>query len=101
MRDLLSEIRQALRSLLHTPTFTVVVILTLAMGIGATTAANSVSVWVLSARVPVRDADRVVALWAFNRANGASRVGLRSSSASASRSAWLAPSRLPVCSRAS
>ncbi|MEX2284435.1 MAG: ABC transporter permease [Gemmatimonadota bacterium] len=56
------DLRQA-RSLTRTPAFTLVVILTLALGIGANTALFSVVKSVLLAPLPYADPDRVVMLW--------------------------------------
>lgn len=62
-----SDLRLALRDLRRRPTFAATVILTLAIGIGATTAAFALVESVFFARLPVRDQDRIVAMWTFNR----------------------------------
>jgi putative ABC transport system permease protein len=62
MDRLLQDLRHAVRMLRRTPTFTAVVILTLAVGIGANTAMFSVVNAVLLEGLPFRDAERVVDL---------------------------------------
>jgi len=59
-------IRIAVRSLLHTPGFTAVVVLTLAIGIGATTAIFSVVNAVLLNPLPYPTADRLQMIWVTN-----------------------------------
>jgi len=58
--DLGLDMRLALRSLRRTPGFTVAVLLTLALGIGATTAMFSVLDAALGRTLPFRDPDRLV-----------------------------------------
>lgn len=60
MEALLQDLRHAVRSLLRTPGFTVVAILTLAIGIGATTTVFSVVEGVLIRSLPFPNADRLV-----------------------------------------
>ena len=58
-----SETRQALRALGRVPGFTAVVLVTFALGIGATTAIYSVVSRVLLRPLPLPDADRLVTVW--------------------------------------
>src|SRR5512147_3164808 len=54
------ELRLALRSLLKQPGFTIVAVLTIALGVGANSAIFSVVDAVMLRPLPFRDADRVV-----------------------------------------
>ncbi len=60
--DLLIDLRQGLRTLRRDRAFTVLAVLTLALGIGATTAIYSVIDGVLLRPLPYEDADRLVLL---------------------------------------
>ena len=60
MHTLLSDVRYTFRRLAHTPVFTAVVILTLALGIGANSAIFSVVNGVLIEPLPFEDPDRLV-----------------------------------------
>ena len=60
--DLQRDVRYALRSLRRSPAFTVAAVLTLAIGIGATTAIYSVVHTVLIQPLPFPDSDRLVNL---------------------------------------
>ena len=70
MSDLLQDLRYGLRSLRRTPAFAIVAILTLALGIGATTAIFSVVNAVILRPLPYPDADRVVMVWMDNKRLG-------------------------------
>ena len=62
MNDLLRELRHAVRGFLRTPAFTVTAVLTLALGIGATTAMVALVNAVLLRPLPYPDAGRLVAI---------------------------------------
>lgn len=62
----LRDLRLAFRALRRTPAFTTAAILTLALGISATTSVSSVWYSVLVAPLPLRDPARVIALWGEN-----------------------------------
>jgi putative ABC transport system permease protein len=62
-----ADVRYACRRLRHSPLFTLVAVVSIALGIGATTAVFSVIYAVLIDPYPYRDADRLVHLHVFNR----------------------------------
>ena len=61
------DLRFALRTLRRSPTFTIVAVLTIALGIGATAAIFSVVKGVMLEPLPYPDAHRIVAVWMDNR----------------------------------
>ena len=75
MSDIRQNLRVGVRSLLKQPSFTAAIVLTLALGIGATTAMFSVVYGVVLRPLPFGDPDRVVRLWtAFKPALGRGAV---------------------------
>src|ERR1051325_6766677 len=67
MDSIIKDIRYGVRGLLKHPGFTAIVVITLALGIGASTAIFSVVDNVLLRRLPYRNANRVVAIEEMNR----------------------------------
>ena len=63
MESLLGDIRYALRNLLRRPGFTLIAVITLAVGIGANTAIFSAIHALLLKPLPFPELDRVVAIW--------------------------------------
>ncbi|MBI1314629.1 FtsX-like permease family protein [bacterium] len=70
MSDFVHDLRYALRTLVRSPGFTIVAILTLAMGIGANTAVFSVVNTLLLRPLPFHEPDRIVMLWQQNTETG-------------------------------
>jgi predicted permease len=68
MSTLLRDVRYTLWSFARSPSFTVVAVLTLALGIGATTAIFSAVSAVLLRPLPYPDPDRLTVLWLNNQA---------------------------------
>jgi putative ABC transport system permease protein len=69
MEKLWHDLRQGARSLFKQPTFTIVAVVTLTLGIGANTAIFSVVHAVLLQSLPYPDADRLVMVWETRRSN--------------------------------
>jgi predicted permease len=67
------DVRLAARGMARSPAFTAVVVLTLAVGIGASTSVFSVVEGVLLRPLPFADPDRLVAVWENDRATGTTR----------------------------
>ena len=77
VQDVLHDLRYGVRALRRTPSFTLVAALTLALGIGATTAVFTVVHGVLLKPLPFRDADALVSLKHTSKdLNGGPPVGV-------------------------
>src|SRR6185503_11374416 len=63
MSDFTNDLRYGARAFLRTPAFTIVALLTIALGIGATTAIYSVVNAVILRPLPYPGADRLVQVW--------------------------------------
>jgi putative ABC transport system permease protein len=61
--ELVADVRYATRSLLRVPSFTIAVVLSLAIGIGATSAAYTVIDRVVLRPLPYSESGRIVSLW--------------------------------------
>ncbi|MBZ5591600.1 MAG: ABC transporter permease [Acidobacteriia bacterium] len=71
----MQDIRYAVRLLRRSPGFTILVVLILALGIGANSAIFNVVHTMLFQPLPVRAASHLVVIWATNLEHGWSRIG--------------------------
>src|SRR5262245_38284040 len=67
LEDALRDLRFGLRILRRSPGFAIVAFITLALGIGATSAIFSIVRTVMLNPLPYRDPDRIVTIWETNR----------------------------------
>ena len=75
MNTLLNDLRFGLRMMVRNPVFTLIAVVTLALGIGANTAIFSVVDAVLLRPLPYPNADRLVFLWSTMHAHGVPMSG--------------------------
>ena len=73
LEDFVRDLRYGARSLRRRPGFAAVVILTLAVGIGGTTAIFGAVHGVLLAPLPYRDPERIITVWTSDRIEGDER----------------------------
>ncbi|HSR66712.1 MAG TPA: ABC transporter permease [Acidobacteriota bacterium] len=76
MESILQDIRFAVRTLLRRPLFTVLCLITLALGIGANSAIFSVIQAVLLAPLPHKNSESLAVLWQFDRHNQTSKEAI-------------------------
>src|ERR1043165_2481637 len=76
MGNLFQDIRVSLRTLLKSPGFTAVAVLSLGVGIGINTVMFSIVDGVLLKRLPFREPDRLVSLVDHAEGIGSSKLGL-------------------------
>lgn len=76
MAQIPNDLRFAARSLARNPGFAAVAVITLALGIGASTAVFSVVNGVLLRPLSYPDPDRVVMVWSVNQEQGWDRAGM-------------------------
>ncbi len=74
LEDTARDIRHGIRVLRRAPGFTAGALLTLALGIGATTAIFSIVRTVMLEPLPYREPDRIVTVWETNRGGAARNV---------------------------
>jgi putative ABC transport system permease protein len=74
--EMFQDLRFALRSLIKQPAFMLIVVITLALGIGANTAIFSVISTVLLKPLPYKEPERIVALSSYNPQKGEERFGV-------------------------
>ena len=71
--DLVQDLRYAARQLVREPAFTATALLTLALGIGVTSAVFSIVDAVLARPVPFAEAEDLVVVWETDRTSGTTR----------------------------